>query len=676
MRNIEIARRFSELRQVEDACKAYTLALQLDDLTPEERMEAAVFLFQLGKDYRVPYTCFIELYHQGCFQTDILSILTDAFYKPNEKLLQNRYKRNVNLLRKYPYCFQKDFPAYHNLPIRFYPYEDGGKYIPFYVPENRFGEYVNIQNPVVTRNFFRDLEKPVLASDVFSQYELEYLTDNVRPSEYVARENHLYLHYSDWETFCSWLSVLNLRPILERKNAVFLIGDEISQYPIDFKERFGIDYSKYPVKPIGIREVTRLIWHTQLSSSNGGDFFNEVFDSHPNLLSSMSILFDSTIEAINCYEEAFKKASNIPEAQFVLQNWESPHLAEELYRMKRRTKKDWLVAVFLKSKDWNSNLCADARIVPALFFQPHFKNMDVKLFASNNGHTVMDSDIFDKIKESAIFTNFKYVKSFTPLRRFTTSFGSTVRFIEDQLHAIQSFHGVDPDGHSVKGAAVEDEFLGRILNRTYLRDPDEKLYCDSVIVRFEDGKLNPKATFTALAEFLDLPYTESMTYCSEKGIRDVETAPGNAVGFDTATVYKTYDEYCNDSEGILIEYFLRDAYEYYHYDFHYYDGSPMDEHRVEELIDQCNFLNAFKRKIWKDFLSNSFEKSEDSQSEEDVKAAHQRMLAFMESIRGSRLKNARILLRNLHFFNKRGQPLEMTPMLQPDPALLVQPLYH
>ena len=221
-----------------------------------------------------------------------------------------------------------------------------------------------------------------------------------------------------------------------------------------------------------------------------------------------------------------------------------------------------------------------------------------------------------------------------------------------------------------------DEFLERILNRTYLRDPDEKLYCDSVIVRFEDGKLNPKATFTALAEFLDIPYTESMTYCSEKGIRDVETAPGNAVGFDTATVYKTYDEYCSDSERILIEYFLRDAYEYYHYDLHYYDGSPMDERRVEELIDQCNFLNVFKRKIWKDFLFNSFGKSEDSQSEEDVKAAHQRMLEFMESVRGSRLKNAKILLRDLHFFNKRGQPLEMTPMLQPDPALLVQPLYH
>ena len=42
-------------------------------------------------------------------------------------------------------------------------------------------------------------------------------------------------------------------------------------------------------------------------------------------------------------------------------------------------------------------------------------------------------------------------------------------------------------------------------------DWQDRLFQDSVLVRFEDGKLNPKATFTALAAFLDLPYTKSMT---------------------------------------------------------------------------------------------------------------------------------------------------------------------
>ena len=50
---------------------------------------------------------------------------------------------------------------------------------------------------------------------------------------------------------------------------------------------------------------------------------------------------------------------------------------------------------------------------------------------------------------------------------------------------------------------------------------------------------------------------------------------------------------------------------------------------------------------------------------------------FLERARKERLKIVKGLQNQpLRFVNKRGQPLEMTPMLQPDPALLVQPLYH
>ena len=93
---------------------------------------------------------------------------------------------------------------------------------------------MDLRHPVVSRNFFQNLDKPVLAADVYSQYELEYLRDNVRKSEWVGRENHVYLHYTDWGIFCAYLQVLNLRPLLEEEKLVFLIGDEISQYPIDF----------------------------------------------------------------------------------------------------------------------------------------------------------------------------------------------------------------------------------------------------------------------------------------------------------------------------------------------------------------------------------------------------------------------------------------------------------
>ena len=65
------------------------------------------------------------------------------------------------------------------------------------------------------------------------------LRNIVRRSEDVARENHIYLHYSSWAEFCAYLTCLNMKPLLEEKKVVFLFEEEIEQYPIDFKARFN-----------------------------------------------------------------------------------------------------------------------------------------------------------------------------------------------------------------------------------------------------------------------------------------------------------------------------------------------------------------------------------------------------------------------------------------------------
>lgn len=119
---------------------------------------------------------------------------------------------------------------------------------------------------------------------------------------------------------------------------------------------------------------------------------------------------------------------------------------------------------------------------------------------TKSNKTVLHSEQYDRIRSSAVFQNFKYIKTFTPIRRPTTSYAATIRFMEPQIEK--------------EGRIVADDLTARMLNRSFMVDPWDRLYRDSVLVRFEDGKLNPKATFTALAEFLDLPYTQSMTYCS------------------------------------------------------------------------------------------------------------------------------------------------------------------
>lgn len=219
---------------------------------------------------------------------------------------------------------------------------------------------------------------PVLAQNVYSQYELEYLNDSVRKSEYVGRENHVYLHYTDWAEFCSYLQCLNLRPLLRDKKVVFLIEEEIGQYPIDFQARFGIDYSAFSLRPVGIREINRLIWHSQLSSHNGGDFFNEIFDAHPNLLTLPSLMFDSVKETTNELKQAVGAAGSAAEAGRNLQNFDR-RLGEELYLLKDRTDKDFLVAMFLRENRVNEQKHAPwldhaARIVPAVFSAPLFQH--------------------------------------------------------------------------------------------------------------------------------------------------------------------------------------------------------------------------------------------------------------------------------------------------------------
>lgn len=668
MTTIEIARRLVELGDAEKAGQAYQLVLQ-QGCGPEEKMEAALYILQSGGDYKVAYTCFLELYNQGCFQKDCLSIMTQAFYEPNVKLLKSTYEKNCKALSKYPYLFRRDFLPFESLPIRFYPY-DGRGYLPFHVEEEKFGTYVEFKKTVVSRNFFKDLENPILATDVFSQYELEYLNDNVRKSEWIARENHIYLHYTDWGVFCSCLQCLNLKRILDDKKIVFLIEDEIGQYPIDFKERFGIDYSQYQVKPLGIREINKLIWHTQLSYHNGGDFFNEIFDGHPNLLSMPSVMFSNVEQVVSDYRKLLNQEGTVWQAAKVSGDWDAK-IMTELSNLRSCTDKDILVAVFLSKKEIVAGVDPVARIAPAIFFQPHFSSMSHELYIDSCDRTVLMSKEYEKIRTNPLFQGFKYIKTFTPMRRITTSHGATVKFL------VASAKEERENGE--RKSIVPDAVSNRILNRSFMIDPQDRLYKDSILVRFEDGKLNPNATFAALAAFLDLPYTESMTYCSLFGERDPESLKGNDLGFSPAAIYRTYDEYANNAEQTYIEYFMRDVYEYYGYDFKYFDGCPMDEERIRVLVEHFTTIDHFIRESWHDNVYATAELSVDGEraSSDTEKAIKEKMLdQQLELYAENRIHNAMLLQRGLRFVNKNGQPLRMMPKLELDPALLEQPLYH
>ena len=659
MRTIDIARRMAELDQKEDAQKAYLLALQeAEGKNPEEEMESASYIFFSEGDYEVAYTTFVSLYNRGCFQAELMDLLTQAFYLPNVEEQKKRYQNNCWFLSHYPYFFRDDFPVFEELPILFFPFNDQG-FVPFVKEKKRFSPYVNFNDPVIDRYFFRDLEKPVLAADVYSQYHLEYLNDNVRKSEWVGRENHIYLHYTNWVTFCSYLQCLDFQELLRDEKLIFLFEDEIEQYPIDFKERFGIDYSQYPVKPVEVREVKRLIWHAQLSAHNGGDFFNEIFYGHPNLLTYESVLFSHIEDEVKQARETLRNIKNGEKYSLLIL---------QMAQLKDLSEKDLLVGIYLSNSRSSKNFDRNSRIAPALFFQPHFYNIHYELrYNDETNYTELFSKEVEKILQTPMLREFKYIKTFFPMRRITTSYAASMRFMLD---------GLNPQSLSNEKKLMPDLFMQRFLNRSYLIDREERMFRDSVLVRFEDAKLNPKATFTALAEFLDVPYTESMTYCSSwKGINP-ESMKGNVRGFDPETVYRTYDEYGSDAERAFLEYFLRDAYGAYGYDFHYYHGETVDQAWIEEQLKHFDAIDYYIQKTWKEWICKTEIHSKNEETEQAIKSLVEKLSKFLPAFHKNRLHAAQILLHGLHFVNQNGQPLHMMKLLQLDPALLEQPLYH
>ena len=232
-----------------------------------------------------------------------------------------------------------------------------------------------------------------------------------------------------------------------------------------------------------------------------------------------------------------KRGKNLAEFLTLIKG--DTQILTELYCMGAPTDKDIMVMLFLGSSIAACALDQNSRIAPAVFFQPHFTNIRYKFDTDNAGCTVLKSQVMDQLHSCQYLNGFHYIKTFTPMRRITNSYAASVRFAYDVAQHGGMENLPEEDGFKY---TVNDSMSERVLNRSYLIDPEDRLYQDSVLVRFEDGKLNPRATFTALAAFLDLPYTQSMTVCTQKG----EPVPylGSdiyAPGFDPASIYRTYD---------------------------------------------------------------------------------------------------------------------------------------
>ncbi len=682
MTKLELARQCAEIGDIENSVNAYTLALK-DNEHKDSLIdfECAMYILQFGGDYKLSFDTFIYLYNKGFYQKEIFDVMVTAFYAPNMSQQTEQYNSNLKHLNKYQFIFKKDFIDFDDLRIKFFPYDDE-YFIPFYTNENRFGKKINFKYEEVTHNFFNNLDKPILAKDIYSQYELEYLNDNVRKSEWVGRENHIYLHYTDFSEFCSYLQVINFNDILKDKKFVFLFDKEISVYPIDFKEMFNIDYSKYPLRALNVREVKKLIWAVQISSSNGGDFFNEVLDSHPNILLIHSLM-DETIKQLLDFKQRIKSQNTLLNVEEEINNtYFYVDMTKYLKNYRNDlTEKDILVAYALGQSAHTGSYDRASRIVPAVSFQPHFSSIKPEFKYDKRGTVSFSEEIEQKVFNYPFIKQFKYIKTFAPLRKITTSHASTIRYMKKQM--LENPKQFIPNLY----------LTTRILTKNYMVSKNERMYKDSRIIRYEDGKLNPEATFRALAQFLDIPYTDTMKYCSRFGKIDAESDKTSVVGFDTRPVFRKYEDFVDPEEQYILEYMQQPAYRQYKYDFLYYDGKEMTEEKIDYLISKCNKHKEFYYDRMKEVLLNNedyFEKVAHSIIEKvpekyaDKNSLNDNKSEIIEQIAQNyyekqihKLKEVLMTVDpNARVIDENGDDKVFMKLLEPIEELMVEPLYH
>jgi hypothetical protein len=169
------------------------------------------------------------------------------------------YAKNKKMLYDYPYLFGK-IPEFESLEKRILNLDEETPY------------------------FFKDLSKPLFIRNLSHPAHLKFLFDNVRTSEDIAMDNHIYLYYTNEQKFLEMLCQCDLKHLLKWQKFVFLIGEQSKNiYPLNFKKRYGIDYESMPFKPLRVDELKRIVVYSGLTIS-GQDFLFQICAANKNIL--------------------------------------------------------------------------------------------------------------------------------------------------------------------------------------------------------------------------------------------------------------------------------------------------------------------------------------------------------------------------------------------------------
>ncbi len=567
----------------------------------EERFQEAISNVEQG-NFGEALLEFMALYQENFRKEEIKEILDSSCYRDNIPVLQENYNQNKAVLEQYPFISGWNPCAFEELTVL--PYMVGNQEFCLYnKAEDCFSDIYYTGGRVDNSACLKQMEHSRMIKNVTDMDQLCYIVRNMRKSEDLARENHVYLYYDKQELLELLMQVEDFTELLKDKKVIIFCGSSEEFTEEQIMQKFNLDYTGMEPKQLELSDIQRMIFGWKIANVSGTSFLADVMDFHPNLLTIPDTMFNdfypfyqrmlrgkTLVQAIeylkNCDDQSSDKhfiarmtiykdkKSRFSEEMIAELNRVTPNqfldvLKEVLKDVEVPTAAQWMAAIHLafnRCHDKNT----DTSVIPAVFMYPHDDMF--ALIGSERERVWFYLDM------AAEFPDYKVVSM---LRDPVTHAGSTTRYLTEGHPGAKDEQGrrrLDPFYAMAFGAFVPKDFYFPLEHPAY-----EHIR----IVRFEDLKMNPEATWESLTEFLDLPMDDILyqsTWCGYSA-NNVDTEDVLINGYDLRPVRNPYTKYLSVFDKYRIECIMSRFMEHYGYVPQYYDGQNFSNAEILSMMN-------------------------------------------------------------------------------------------
>lgn len=181
------------------------------------------------KDYETALEALVECHRLGYKIEEIERIILGNYYIPYRNQHKQNYLKNIDLLRKYPYIYGRDYPIFDKLCYQFIPCSPTRYFIydrDKHAFSSDFGLKMNLNLSHCEPN------DVLMIKDEFSLSNILKCEEKTRdPDPFLWEKTPLFLFYQDFNEFVQYLQVFDFSLALGTERLVFLFGiDEVKQY--------------------------------------------------------------------------------------------------------------------------------------------------------------------------------------------------------------------------------------------------------------------------------------------------------------------------------------------------------------------------------------------------------------------------------------------------------------